>query len=68
MEFAVYLDILGAVGIPTAGILRASDLPLKGIAYHDSLEKKGIPKEEAQGIKKAILLTLLSTLEQDIGN
>lgn len=67
LEFAVYLDVLGAVGIPTAGVLRASDLPLKGIAYHDSLERKGVAEEDAREIKQGILAALLTALEQDTG-
>jgi len=66
LEFAVYASILRKAGVAVAGILRASDLPLNDIAFHDSLEKKGVSKEQAAGVKHGILTVVLSILQQDI--
>ena len=66
LEFAVYANILRKASVSVAGILRASDLPLNDIAFHDSLEKKGVSKEQADGVKHGILTVVLSILQQDI--
>ena len=59
-EFGVYVDILATARVPVAGVLRVSDLPQRGIGHHDSIEKKGVAREQAGGTRDGPLAGLLA--------